>query len=240
MSLNIVLSRKMLEQTIIIDGTAASGKGTLAMGLMGVFPQYICLYSGAFFRAITALALEKGIQPQLEDITRLIEDLRSSSILTYAENGHVLLKGQPVEDAILRSKEVENIVARVASFGIVHDFAGDLQVAMATQRPCIFDGRAGEELVPQAKVKFYMDASLDTRAERRWQEKQRDMVPTTLEEVRQGLSTRDQLDRAREVRPLRSLEQVFADQSTTYLDTGQSSKEEILALAVSIIKTTLT
>jgi len=187
---------------VTMDGTCGSGKSTLAKRLaerLGV----VYLDTGAMYRALTWKALRSGTDlndaPALEDLARETE-IR----LERAEEGtRVFVNGQEVTE-VIRTPEVTNAVKYLADLPGVRSVLVEQQRAIAASRSVVAEGRdTGTIVFPAADHKFFVDAPLEVRAERRYREFTQKGVNTSLEEVRRDLEARDQADYSRPVGALR-------------------------------------
>ena len=183
---------------IAIDGTAASGKSTTAKILakkLGILP----IDTGAMYRAVTLKALKLGIS--VENREAIEELARSTEITQKLIDGTVrtFLDGVDVTDEI-RSPEVDKAVSLVSSYAGVRERLVELQRKMAKQGNVVLEGRdIGTVVLPDAPLKFYMDAS--------------------LEEVMEELKRRDEFDSKREIAPLKKADDAI------YIDTTDLTVE---------------
>jgi len=203
---------------IAIDGTAASGKSTTAKILakkLGILP----IDTGAMYRAVTLKALKLGISVENREA---IEKLaRSTEITQKLIDGTVrtFLDGVDVTDEI-RSPEVDKAVSLVSSYAGVRERLVELQRKMAKQGNVVLEGRdIGTVVLPDAPLKFYMDASLEERARRRLGDLRKKGANPTLEEVMEELKRRDEFDSKREIAPLKKADDAI------YIDTTDLTVE---------------
>jgi cytidylate kinase len=194
--------------TIAIDGPAGSGKSTVARRAAALL-GYLYLDSGAMYRAVALKALEHKIP--LEDEKRLVTLARETHIELKAPTAEqevaglknrVFLDGREVTEEI-RTGEVAQAASRLATI------AGLREVLVAEQQRAgqgggiVMEGRdIGTVVFPNAELKVFLEASPETRAERRWKEHQEKGESFTLLEVLQEVRERDQRDRERKVSPL--------------------------------------
>ena len=194
--------------TIAIDGPAGSGKSTVARRVAAML-GYLYLDSGAMYRAVALKALRRKIS--LEDEAGLEELTRETHIELKAPTAEqelsglknrVFLDGREVTEEI-RDSEVAQAASRVATI------AGLRRVLVAEQQRAgqgggvVMEGRdIGTVVFPAAELKIFLDASPETRAERRWKEHQEKGERMTLLEVLREVRERDKRDRERKVSPL--------------------------------------
>ncbi len=184
---------------IAIDGPAASGKSTtakLVAKALGI--NYID--TGAMYRAC-ALKLQKmGIE--LED-SFLLQEVVGALKISFADNGEtILLDGVDVSAAI-RNDAVSRGASQVATLGFVRKRMTQIQREMGSRESVVMDGRdIGSAVFPDADFKFYLVASVQTRAQRRYLEAQEKGEALSLSEIQASIAARDKADMGREISPL--------------------------------------
>ena len=193
---------------IAIDGPAGSGKGTLAKALAEKF-NLVNIDTGATYRCVALKTLRNNIK--LDDTNKIIEISKNINI-DLKSDGTVLMDGEDVTKEI-RSKEVTNIVSPISSIVEVRTNMVDIQRKIAEGNNVVMEGRDITTVVfPNAKYKFYLDASLESRAERRFKENQEKGIDMTYEEVYENIEKRDYNDMHKEVGSLiRTDEQIYID-----------------------------
>jgi cytidylate kinase len=219
-------------RTIAIDGPAGSGKSVIGLWLAGEL-GYAYLDTGALYRAITYLALERAVDPH--DGPRLAELAREADLLISpparrddARGYSVRLDGREVT-AELFTPAVNDAVSPVASHPAVRAALLPIQRRIAGQGRVVMAGRdIGTVVMPDAELKLYLDASLEERARRRWEQEQGSGRGRTLEEVVADVRQRDRIDSERATSPLRP-----ADDAVVLHTDGlalEDEKAQILAL----------
>ena len=205
---------------IAIDGSAASGKGTLAKRV-AVELGYDYLDTGALYRAV-ALSL-------------LITGANSNNIdEKQAVDAALTLDLSLTETAEIRTDKVAALASIVAAIGPVRAELLSLQRAFAAAPPsgrgAVLDGRdIGTIVLPNADLKFFIDADLDIRAKRRTKELLQAEQSVMFRDVLADMKARDYRDRTRSVAPLKA-----ADDAIT-IDTSKMDVSAVLALALSHI-----
>lgn len=213
---------------IAIDGTAGAGKTTIGQMLSAklAIPY---LDTGAMYRAVTLLALQKGVSlnpPDAASLTELAHTLDFVSRDATSEEAAdqrqytVLLNGRDVSED-LRSPEVENGVSIVATIPQVRAELVERQREISRKAPggIIMMGRdIGSVVLPDADLKVYLDASPEVRARRRSKQADKDQ-----EQARQNLEQRDKVDSQRAVAPL-----VLAPGATPIF-TDHLTREQVMA-----------
>ncbi len=186
---------------IAIDGPAGSGKSTSAK-LIAKKLGYVYIDTGAMYRAITYLALEKEA---IKDETRIIELARNCKIDLNYEDGEVivLLDGRNVSKEI-RSAEVNSHVSDVSKISDVRKVLVEKQREMGAKGiGVVMEGRdIGTVVFPNADLKIFLTASLDIRANRRTKEYNENGSKVFVDDIKSNLSNRDKIDSSRNDSPL--------------------------------------
>ncbi len=209
---------------IAIDGPAGSGKSTIAK-LLAKRLSYLYIDTGAMYRAITYKALREGLD--LKDKKALVELARKTTIvLENKEEGlEVYVDNQKVTEKI-RTPEVTNSVSYLAKLAGVRERMVNLQREMGKGGGVVLEGRdIGTVVFPEADYKFYLDASLEERAKRRFRELKAKGHRAHLEEVEEEMRVRDWRDKGRAIGPLKVAEGAILIDST-----GMSIEEEVEAV----------
>ena len=197
----------MLNKIIIaIDGTSSTGKSTIAKRL-AIRLKYVYIDSGAMYRALTFYAIQKDyISKTHFDVNKLINDLPIIYI-DFKESKEtnkfeVHLNGVSVEKYI-RSLPVSNLVSKVATIGEVRKQMVKVQHSLGLNKGIVMDGRdIGTVVFPNAELKFYLDASSDLRAKRRFKELIDSNHDISYNEVLSNINLRDGQDMSRKNSPL--------------------------------------
>ena len=205
---------------IAIDGSAASGKGTLAKRVAAEF-GYDYLDTGALYRAVALSLLNAGAK-----ISNINEKQAVTATLT--------LDLSLTQAAEIRTDKVAALASIVAAINPVRAELLALQRAFAAAPPsgkgAVLDGRdIGTIVLPNADIKFFIDADLDIRAERRTKELLQAGQSVMFRDVLEDMKARDDRDRTRPVAPLKA-----ADDAIT-IDTSKTDATAVLALALSYI-----
>ncbi|MCI2069415.1 MAG: (d)CMP kinase [Bacilli bacterium] len=212
--------------SVAIDGPSGSGKSTIADRLakrLGL----VHIDTGAMYRAVTLLALEKGIDPKNEvKVDALLDDC----VIELTVEGKVFLNGEDVTTKI-RSNEVSDAVSYVSTYKQVREFLVAKQREMSKSLSVVMDGRdIGTVVLPNADVKIYQVASVEKRAERRFKENTEKGLSTSYEDCLNNLKKRDLIDSSRAISPLRpASDSIIIDTSDLSIDEVVSECEKIIA-----------
>jgi cytidylate kinase len=205
-----------------------AGKGTVAR-LVARRLGYRYVDTGAMYRAVAWKALREGVDP--EDGPAVAELARRTQVrLEPADDGlRVLCDGEDVTQAI-RSVEVSGVVSRVAANPGVREVLTRQQRKLAEDGGVVMEGRdIGTVVLPHAEVKVYLEASLEERARRRFQEMRERGQAISLESVRELVRQDDELAQTRPTAPLRRAEDAVV------VDTSGRSPEEVAEEIVGLV-----
>ena len=214
---------------ITIDGPSAAGKSTTAR-MLAERLGFRYLDTGAFYRALALAVLEQGVTP--DDPKGVFAIAQASRIEASGSpsRAHLSLDGRDVTDAI-RTPEVSELASRVAAIPDVRRLLVAWQRQMRASGPLVGEGRdLGTVVFPDAEVKIYLDADLETRASRRCQELHSRGIAVSLEAVREDLARRDDRDKSREDSPLRAAD------GALHVDTTGLDMEGQVAAVLAVVQ----
>ena len=200
---------------VAIDGPAGSGKGTISKKL-----SELCgltyIDTGATYRAIALKVLQNNVD--LDDIGAII-DIASKIDIKFTKDAKTIMDGVDVSDSI-RTMEVTKIVSNISSIPEVRSYMVDLQRNMANYDDVIMEGRDITTVVlPNADYKFYLDANVDVRVERRYLQNIEKGITSSREEIKKSIIERDYNDMHKEVGSLKRIpEQIYIDTSNMTID----------------------
>lgn len=211
---------------VAIDGPAGSGKGTITK-LVAQKLNLIYIDSGATYRCVALACLRNNIT--LEEKDKIIA-LTKTLDIEFDHDQRAFLNGEDVSKQI-RSNEVSNIVSQVSSIVEVREILVDLQRKMANNKNVIMEGRDITTIVfPHADYKFYLDASVEERARRRFRQNEEMGIDSTIEEITDHIIKRDYNDMHKPVGSLiRTIDQIYIDSTNMTID-------EVVDKIVNIIK----
>jgi cytidylate kinase len=216
-----------MNSIITIDGPAGAGKSTVSR-LLAKKLHYFYLDTGAMYRAVALKAANKGLA--FDDgvsLSRLCEDL---DLQFKSEDDHakLILDGQDISLAI-RSPKMDMLSSTVSAVKEVREAMKSLQRKLGSQGKIVAEGRdMGTVVFPDAGHKFFITASIEERASRRYRERQARGEAVTKEAVEMDLRRRDEQDTKRAIAPLRPAENARVI-DTTHLN-PQEVIEKMLAL----------
>ena len=214
---------------IAIDGPAGSGKSTSAK-LIAKKLGYLYIDTGAMYRAITYLALKNKV---VKDESRILELARKSKIELKYNDGNlvVMLNDHDISNEI-RSTEVNANVSDVSKISAIRKLLVEKQRELGEKNNgVVMEGRdIGTVVFPNADVKIFLTASLDTRADRRAKEYFQNGSEVIIEDIKNNLSNRDRIDSSRKDSPLIKAPDAIA------IDTTNVTIEEQVNLIIQEVK----
>jgi cytidylate kinase len=213
---------------IAIDGPSGAGKSTIAKDLSKKL-NFIYVDTGAMYRAIALYFYENDIDISLEDVVSF--HLSNIDIDIKYEDGKqiVLLNGKDVSESI-RTEKIGGMASSISVFSEVRSKLLNLQRNLAMKNKVVMDGRdIASHVLPNADLKIYLTASVDTRADRRYKELKEKCLDVNLEEIKKEIETRDYRDINREIAPLRQVEEAIL------IDSSNLSIEEVVEKIISLV-----
>jgi len=217
------MTRKII---VAIDGHSSCGKSTIARALAAKF-GYIFIDSGAMYRTVTLFALRNELisdgSVEKEELTRLLpEILIAFKYNPQTQKSDTFLNGENVENEI-RQLTVSQHVSLVASIPEVRKAMVRIQQELGKNRGIVMDGRdIGTVVFPEAELKFFVTASPEIRAKRRFDELTAKGEVVSFEEILKNVQERDFIDSTREASPLRKADDALI------LDNSNMTREEQL------------
>lgn len=196
---------------IAMDGPAGTGKSTIA-SIIAKKLNITYLNSGSFYRALTLALLDAGIN--LADENAVVEFSKKQN-LDYNKS-RLVLNGTDVEDH-LHDDRVSKNVAQISAIVPIRHLVNDRMQEITKSLDIVCEGRDMTTVVfPQAEYKFYLDASLDVQAQRRFDQGVSNM---TLEEIKEAIRKRDEIDRNKAEGALkRAPDAIYIDTSNLTID----------------------
>ncbi|MCE1196970.1 (d)CMP kinase, partial [bacterium] len=199
---------------VAMDGPAGCGKSTIAK-LLSERLGFLYINSGNLYRAIAYRSIRRGVA--LADQEALVKCAAEASIDCDAD-GSILLDGEK-RSFELRSAEVDAIVAQVSAVPAIRNVVNEVVRRIASSRDAVVEGRDMTTVVfPDAEAKFFIDASVEERAKRRFDQGSSGL---SYEAILENIRMRDAIDRGKAVGALKIAEDAL------YLDTSGLTIEQV-------------
>jgi cytidylate kinase len=212
--------------SVAIDGPAAAGKSTVAKKVASAL-NFTYIDTGAMYRAFTYAVIKKGLDPKSEEQSVTLIPGMSIELL---EDGRVICNNEDVSK-VIREPLVSGNVSYIAAMKPVRLALVEMQRAMAEKKSVVMDGRdIGTYVLPDAEVKIYQIASVETRAVRRYEENLEKGINTTLKEVEEDVRKRDYIDSHREFAPLKPAP------DSVLIDTSYMNVDQVVSRILAVIK----
>ena len=215
---------------IALDGPAGAGKSSIAKRAAKAL-DFIYVDTGALYRTIGLAATRKGVEPKPSpEVDALLSEITVD--LTFNEKGEqiVLLDGEDVS-GLIRTPEASMMASKISAVPSVRAYLLDLQRNMAKTHDVIMDGRdIGTVVLPDVRVKIFLTASPEARANRRYKELCEKGMDVKYEDILSDVITRDYNDTHRETAPLKPAE------GCVTVDTTELDFEQSVEKIISVIK----
>lgn len=211
---------------IAVDGPAGAGKSTISKLVakkLGI--QY--LDTGAMYRAVTLYFLENNVDfSNIDEVENSLDKIHIDFL-----NNILFLNNIDVSKQI-REKNVNDNVSAVSAIAIVREKMVDLQRKMSNNKSVILDGRdIGTVVFPNANYKFFLVASADIRAQRRYKEElEKGNKSANIDDIKKSIENRDYIDSTRKVTPLKKADDAIQ------IDTSYMNIEEVVESIISYIQ----
>lgn len=215
--------------TIAVDGYASSGKGIVCSNIakeLGI----VHFDTGAIYRTLGLYVIENNIDPNNEK--EVVDNLKNINITLNHNDGNqiTILNGKDVSSDIRRS-DVSDICSIISPYEKCREFVLNIQRNAAENMDLIMEGRdITSHVLPNAKFKFFLDADIDVRAKRRFEDLKKNDSSITFEKVKEDLKERDRRDITRELSPL------ILTEGTIHIDNSNMTIDEEVELMINIIK----
>jgi cytidylate kinase len=210
-----------VNRVITIDGPTGSGKSTVGR-MLAARLNYRYLDTGAMYRALGLAIVRAGVDPENEKEVERICKEADIRFIHQGDEARVYLGDKDVTKAI-REPLIDSMASNVSAFPSVRRIMAGLQRKIGSQGSLVAEGRdMGTVVFPKAAKKFYLDASIEVRVDRRFQERIKRGEPISRERVKQELITRDAQDMNRRYSPLKPAKDAMV------LDTTHLSLEQVV------------
>ena len=219
---------------VAIDGPSSSGKSTIAK-LVAKHFNFTYVDSGSIYRAITYIAIKNNLIKTGDiDVVSLIDLLNNCSISFSfnSDNQNIIkLDGVSVENEI-RTFEISKNVSLIAEKNEIRKYVLKIQKDISNNKSVVMDGRdIGSVVFPNADFKFFLDASIDVRASRRWNELKSVEKDLKFKEVKKDLLKRDEKDVNRKYSPL------LRSKDSILINSDELEISEVVDIIIDIIET---
>lgn len=214
---------------IALDGPAGSGKSTVSK-IVAQRLDIMYLDTGAMYRAIALKCVQNNADYCEKDVVKNLVNKLDLSI-DYRDGKQItLLDGEDVGEKI-RTPQVSLLASYVSAYSFVRTKMVELQRRIASKFSCILDGRdIGTNVLPDCEFKFFLTASPEIRALRRYEESRAKGSAQTLEEVLRDINERDFQDKNRAVAPLKQAADAIV------IDTSDMSAEQVAEVIITKIQ----
>lgn len=222
-----------MKKTVIIaiDGPSSSGKSTIAK-LIAKHLKFTYIDSGSIYRAVTYLAVKNNLLDKSNINTSAIIKILKKTSISFSFNSKnqniISVDGIQLEDKI-RTFKISSLVSLLAEKNEIRKYIVKIQKDISRNKSIVMDGRdIGTVVFPNADVKFYLDASLNERSQRRWKELSK-TESISLEQVKKDLKNRDDNDINRDHSPL------MKSKNSITIFTDNLSIDEVVKKMIKII-----
>ena len=222
-----------MKKTVIIaiDGPSSSGKSTIAK-LIAKHLKFTYIDSGSIYRAVTYLAVKNNLLDKSNINTSAIIEILKKTSISFSFNSKnqniISVNGIQLEDKI-RTFKISSLVSLLAEKNEIRKYIVKIQKDISRNKSIVMDGRdIGTVVFPNADVKFYLDASLNERSQRRWKELSK-TESISLEQVKKDLKNRDDNDINRDHSPL------MKSKNSITIITDNLSIDEVVKKMIQII-----
>lgn len=213
--------------SIALDGPAGAGKSTVAKGVAKEL-GFIYVDTGALYRTVGLKFLREGYDTTLDcDIEAILKTIEVD--IKFIDGAqHVFLNGEDVSDEI-RTPDASMMASAVSAKPPVRAFLLEMQRKLARENNVLMDGRdIGTVVLPNATLKFFVTATVEERANRRYKELLEKGMNVNYDDIYKDIETRDYNDSHREIAPLKPAEDSIMFDTTG--NTLEQSVEQLLKM----------
>ena len=217
------------DDIITIDGPSGSGKSTISK-LLAARMNYAFLDTGAMYRAVGFKVEKSGIvETDSEALGALLNGL-DLELIPDSGDTRVILDNEDISDAI-RSAHMGLVASRVSAIPLVREKLTDLQRKLGAKGSVVTEGRdMGTVVFPDARHKFYLDASPEERARRRTEQLKEKGQHALYSEIFAQITKRDHDDSSRDLSPLKPAEDAII------IDSSKMGIDEVVSFMLNSIK----
>lgn len=211
-------------KTIAIDGPSGAGKSAIASALAKRL-GYEYIDTGALYRTIAYIAVKEGGDLSTEELLKRVD----AQSIDY-KDGAVQLNGEALGD-VIRTEAISQKTSQLSKEPAVRDYLLSLQRRLAKDGGVVMEGRdIGTVVLPSADVKFFLTASEEERARRRYEQRLAFGEAVDMEKIKADIHARDERDKNRTVAPLKQAADAILVDSTAM------SEEEVLDTMVNYVE----
>ena len=215
---------------ISIDGFASTGKSTLAK-IISNHLEYNYVDTGSIYRAITLFSINNGFfEPDSIKLNLLKEALNESSFVLNSNSNELYFNDNKLDEEI-RSHSVSEKVSVIAKIPFVRSFVLNQLRLLKISKGLVIEGRdIGTVVFPNANYKFFFNASIDTRVDRRWNEMIKKNIKISKTKIKENIISRDKADKHRKISPL------IVPKDSIQIDTSNLTIEEVFDIIINHLK----
>ena len=215
---------------ISIDGFASTGKSTLAKKISNHL-EYNYVDTGSIYRAITLFSINNGFfEPDSIKLNLLKEALNESSFVLNSNSNELYFNDNKLDEEI-RSHSVSEKVSVIAKIPFVRSFVLNQLRLLKISKGLVIEGRdIGTVVFPNANYKFFFNASIDTRVDRRWNEMRKKNIKISKTKIKENIISRDKADKHRKISPL------IVPKDSIQIDTSNLTIEEVFDIIINHLK----
>lgn len=211
-------------KTIAIDGPSGAGKSAIASALAKRL-GYEYIDTGALYRTIAYIAVREGGDLSTEELLKRVD----AQTIDY-KDGAVQLNGEALGD-VIRTEAISQKTSQLSKEPAVRDYLLSLQRRLAEDGGVVMEGRdIGTVVLPSADVKFFLTASEEERARRRYEQRLAFGEAVDMETIKADIHARDERDKNRTVAPLKQAADAILVDSTSM------NEEEVLDTMVNYVE----
>ena len=215
---------------ISIDGFASTGKSTLAKKISNHL-EYNYVDTGSIYRAITLFSINNGFfEPDSIKLNLLKDALNESSFVLNNNSNELYFNNNKLDEEI-RSHSVSEKVSIIAKIPLVRSFVLNQIRLLKISKGLVIEGRdIGTVVFPNANYKFFFNASIDTRVERRWNEMTKKNIKISKAKIKENIISRDKTDKQRKISPL------IVPKDSIQINTSDLAIEEVFDIIMNHLK----
>jgi CMP/dCMP kinase len=203
---------KRAKPIVAIDGPTGAGKSTVARKLARAL-GFSYLNTGAMYRAVAVAARDAGVSPDDANVEARLQPVLDTIKIRF-EGDRIFLNDKDVSDLIIEP-EISELASKFSAIGAVRSRMVGLQREAGAAGGVVMEGRdVGTVIFPDAEFKFFLNADVEVRANRRFEELKAKGTTTSLDQVLEQLIDRDRRDSVRELAPLKQADDAIAIDAT--------------------------